>query len=115
MSAIADRLGIPQYQTVVLKSGSVFKELIPRPKVMTMTKQDIVNFMANQVDINQEDLWVEGIPRTYTPDELAKGILILNAQPTQDGSWVGINTQVLWVDRNQLLTHRALVRKFRGR
>ena len=115
MSVLAARLGVPQYQKVVLKQGSTYTVLMPDPLVKSPTKQDVVKHLANQVDINQDDLWVESIPRTYTVEQLSRATAILEATEVTPGIWVGTNCQVLFVDRNELLTYKILVRKLRVR
>lgn len=115
MQQLAARLGIPQYQNVVIVQGTVQTLLVPKPKVISMTARDVVTFLSHGVEINQDMVWVTEIPQTYTDDQLSRSRFILDAQQTQTGAWVGTNASPMFIDRNQLLTWKILVKKERGR
>ncbi len=115
MNGIAARLGIPQYQNVVIVRGGVQTLLEPKPKVKSMTKYDVQQFKANGIEINQDEVWVEEIPRSYDESQISQSKFILNAQLAPSGQWFGVNASVKFIDRNQLLTYRVLVLKERGR
>jgi hypothetical protein len=115
MSRLADRLGIPQYADVVLKLDSgVFVPITPRPLVKSLSKGNVIQFQANTVTINKDDLWIEGVPQTYDPDVLANCIIIVDAVPLGQG-YVGLNTKCEYIDRNDTLTFKILVKKLRAR
>jgi hypothetical protein len=115
MSALADRLGIPQYNDVVLKlDNGTFEVLTPRPLVKSLSKGNIIQFQANTVTINREDLWIEGVPQTYDDVMLSNCIIIVNAVPAGSG-YVGINTKAEYIDKNDTLTWRILVKKYRNK
>lgn len=116
MRTLAASFGIPQYQNVVIVTESGQQLLTPQPLVRSMTDQDIMSFMANDTQINGDDRWLEGVSRIYSDSVLSQASFILNATRLNVNSpWVGINADVLFIDRNRLMDWKILVRPFRKR
>ena len=90
--------------------------LEPNPQVLQVKQGDVERYLGlNAVDVNQEFLWVKGIPRTYSLDLVQRANYLLNAVQTQSGAWAGTIATVETVDKNQLLQWNVLVRKSRPR
>lgn len=115
LQALPDGLGVPFYQDVVLVRPDGVQELLtPRPRVMQVTPRDQTAFLGSAVEVFPDDLWLEGIPRTYPEETLKRSRFLLKAQ--SDGViWTGTKAELLWLDRKDLLSFRLLVRPFRGR
>jgi hypothetical protein len=115
MQALADSFGIPQYGNVVMVYNNTQTLLTPRPKVMSMTRQEVISFMTNNVEINDDDRWLEGVSRAIPESQLEQSKFIINATQAPNGLWVGKNTQVKFIDRNRLMDYRILVGVLRGK
>lgn len=116
MQALAASFGIPQYGNVVIQQGTTQTLLVPQPKILTMTTYDVKAFMSNNVEINDDDRWLEGISRVYTANQLSQSKFILNATRVNESSpWVGLNADVLFIDRNRLMDWKILIRPLRRR
>jgi hypothetical protein len=115
LQALPDRLGVPFYEDMVLVRPDGSMELIaPRPQVKGVTPRDATGFLGSSVEIFPDDVWLVGIPRTYSEDDLKRSRFILKALPSGE-TWVGTKAELIWLDRSDLLSFRVLVRPFRGR
>lgn len=116
MQTLASDFGIPQYGNVVIQQGTTQTLLDPRPRIMSMTSYDVVKFLSNNVEINADDRWLEGVSRVYTDTQLSQSKFILNAVRVNDSSpWTGLNAEVLFMDKNRLMDWKILVRPLRRR
>lgn len=115
LQALPDRLGVPFYETVVLvKPDGTQEVLVPRPSVKQVSPREATNFLGSAVEVFSDDVWLEGIPRTYSEDTLKRSRFLLKALPSGN-TWVGTKAELVYLDRLDLLSFRVLVRPFRGR
>jgi hypothetical protein len=115
MQNLADRLGIPQYETVVRVYQNIQYVMEPRPKLLSMTKHDVNEFLANSVETNLNHIWLTEVPRTMSLTELNNCRYILNAQLSAQNVWYGVMATPIFVLRNELLTWRVLLKKENAR
>lgn len=118
LQSLPDRLGTPQYTTVVLQLDTKQVVMVPRPQVTQVEPRQVQAFLGLAVEVALDDLWLSGISREYPEDLLSKAIYLINAQEVGtvgSGIYTGKQARCLYLDRTELLTYRALVRVNRGR
>lgn len=113
---LGERFGVPQYHNVVIDHGGVQTVLDPKPFFTSPDMNRAGNdYLANQVKLTPEDIWLSGIPRTYPEAMIARGLYILYATQNESGDWIGVNAQPVYIDRDETLTWKVLVQKRRVR
>lgn len=115
LQALPDKLGTPNYATVVLQIGTTQHLLTPRPKLEQIEPRQVQGFLSTSVQVALEDLWCTGINRDFTEEQLREAIYLLNATPNSQGIYLGQQSRAIWIDRSELMYYRVLLRVNRSR
>lgn len=115
IGVLPSKLGVPQYQKVVLLWEGQATVLTPQPQVLEVDPRRVGQYLANNVEISPDDLMVKGVSRAYPEQLLVEATYILNATQNAYGEWQGKRAECLNLDRSQLMTYTALVKEYRYR
>jgi hypothetical protein len=113
--SLSDRFGVPQHFDVILLTGSSQTQILPRPLVNEIDPRIINEFMADQVDVGIDDYYVKGIPRTYDEQVLSVSQYLIKATQANNGTWVGIKCDCIWLKRSDLVTYDCILKAQRNR
>ena len=104
--ALSDRLGTPQHCdfSYKVRATEVWTDVAPRPKITSPPAYKVLAWHQQNVEVTLADRFVVGISRTFFDIEDAAICKI-------DGKLYSI----LWIDRDQALTYKLLVRMERAR
>lgn len=114
LQVLPERFGIPSVTSVVLQMGNAYIVMKPKPQQKQINPQKVGGFVSNAVEIEADDIWLTGVSRSYSIDQLSKSVWIIEAVAT-GSTWTGKRCKCLDIRTDNPLSYTVLVRSYEDR